>query len=157
MGSATAYALSKMTDKEILLVDRYGIGNEYCSSNDVNRVFRYAYGNDQHYTKMAVESEALWKKLEQETGHKLLILTGLLMLLGQDKNSNQFCESSYKTLEKLGLGAKQLTGDDLRKRFTQFQADRGFLDPHGAVLLAAKCLEAIGSQAKSRGVRILNG
>ena len=156
MGSATAYALSEMTDKEILLVDRYGIGNEYCSSNDVNRVFRYAYGNDQYYTKMAVESEALWKKLEHETGLKLLVPTGLLMLLGQDKNSNRFCESSYKTLERLGLGAGELTRDDLRRRFTQFQADGGFLDPHGAVLLASKGLEGFGSQAKRRGVMVAN-
>ena len=157
MGSATAYALSKMSDKEILLVDRYGVGNEYCSSNDVNRVFRYAYGNDQLYTKMAVESEALWKEIEQETGQKLLVPTGLLMLLGRDNSSNQFCESSYKTLEKLGLGANQLTRDDLRKRFTQFQADGGFLDPHGAVLLAEKSLEAIGSQTRGRGVKSVNG
>ena len=156
MGSATAYALSKMSDKEILLVDRYGIGNEYCSSNDINRVFRYAYGNDQYYTKMAVESEALWKTLMKETGQKLLVPTGLLMLEGQDQNSNRFCESSFKTLEKLGLGAEELKGDDLRKRFPQFRAEIGFFDPHGAALLASNNLRALSSQAKSRGVKILD-
>lgn len=156
MGAATAYALSKMSDKEILLVDRYGVGNEYCSSNDVNRVFRYAYGNDQHYTKMAVESETLWKDLMKETGLKLVVPTGLLMLQGQDRNSNRFCESSYETLRRLGLGAEELKGEELRKRFPQFQADRGFLDPHGAVLFASKSLGAFSSQAKRRGVEILN-
>ena len=65
MGVATAYAISRMTENRILLLDRYGIGNDYCSSNDVNRVFRYAYGNDQQYTKMAVESLTLWKELEK--------------------------------------------------------------------------------------------
>lgn len=156
MGSATAYALSKATNKEILLVDRYGVGNEYCSSNDINRVFRYAYGNDRHYTKMAVESKALWKRLENETGEKLLVPTGLLMLEGPDQNANRFGESSFGTLEKLGLGAEELEGEELRKRFPQFRADRAILDPHGAVLLASKGLGALSSQAKTRGVKILN-
>jgi len=63
MGAATAYAISRMTEKKIILLDRYGLGNEYCSSNDVNRVFRYAYGNDSCYTKMAIESLGLWREI----------------------------------------------------------------------------------------------
>lgn len=156
MGTAAAYALSRMTDRRILLVDRYGLGNEDCSSNDVNRVFRYAYGNDQYYTKMAIESLALWKELMRETGQKLLVPTGLLMLEGQDRSANRFCESSFETLNRLGQRASVLTGAELRKRFPQFRADKGFFDPHGAVLLARKSLEAIASQARTRGVRTLN-
>src|SRR5690348_10567574 len=136
MGTATAYALSKMSDKKVLLIDRYGIGNNYCSSNDINRVFRYSYGNDQYYTKTAVESEILWKQLMKETGQQLLIPTGLLMLEGQDNNANRFCKSSHDTLKKLKLGASECNGPELAKRFPQFHAERGFFDPHGAVLLA---------------------
>jgi monomeric sarcosine oxidase len=156
MGTATAYALSQMSDKKILLVDRYGIGNDYCSSTDINRVFRYSYGNDQYYTKMAVESEVLWKNLMKETGQQLLIPTGLMMLEGEDDNANRFCRSSYDTLKKLRLGASEYTGPELGKHFPQFQAERGFFDPHGAVLLASRSLEAFASQARSRGVRIIN-
>ena len=65
MGLSTAYSISKSSDSKILLLDRYGIGNDYCSSNDINRVFRYSYGNDEHYTRMAVESLKLWKNLEK--------------------------------------------------------------------------------------------
>lgn len=154
MGTATAYALTRMSNKKILLIDRYGIGNDYCSSNDVNRVFRYAYGGDEYYTRMAVESEFLWKALMKETRSKLLVPTGLLMLEGRDRNSNRFGESSYKTLQQLGLGASELMGQELRKRFPQFRAERGFLDPHGAVLLASKSLEAFASQARNSGVKI---
>jgi glycine/D-amino acid oxidase-like deaminating enzyme len=78
MGAATAYAISRMSENRILVLDRYGVGNEYCSSSDVNRVFRYSYGNDQYYTKMAVESLRLWRELEKETGQQLLIPAGLL-------------------------------------------------------------------------------
>ncbi|TMI68244.1 FAD-dependent oxidoreductase, partial [Candidatus Bathyarchaeota archaeon] len=32
MGSATAYYLSKITNKQIILVDQYNVANDYCSS-----------------------------------------------------------------------------------------------------------------------------
>ncbi len=155
MGAATAYAISRMADKKIILLDRYGLGNEYCSSNDVNRVFRYSYGNDQYYTKMAIESLRLWKEIEKETGQELLIPAGLLMLEGEDEHANKFNESSFKTLTNLGLGAEVYEGPELKKRFPQFQAKVGFFDPHGGVLLASKSLETFSSQAGARGVRIL--
>jgi monomeric sarcosine oxidase len=155
MGAATAYAISRMGDQRIVLLDRYGVGNEYCSSNDVNRVFRYSYGNDQHYTKMAVESLRLWKEIEKETGRELLIPAGLLMLEGEDKHANKFNESSFKTLTNLGLGAEVYEGPELKKRFPQFRANMGLFDPHGGVLLASKSLETFASQSGVRGVRIL--
>jgi monomeric sarcosine oxidase len=155
MGAAAAYAISRLTENRILLLDRYGVGNEYCSSNDVNRVFRYAYGNDQHYTKMAIESLKLWKELEKETSHELLTPTGLLMLEGNDEHANKFNESSFRMLNKLGLGAHSYEGPELKKHFPQFQAQRGFFDPHGGVLLASKSLKTFASQAGARGVRIL--
>src|SRR5713101_2228410 len=148
MGAATAYAMSRMAEKKIVLLDRYGLGNEYCSSNDVNRVFRYAYGNDQYYTKMAIESLKLWREIEKESRQELLIPTGLLMLEGEDQQANKFNESSFRTLTKLGLGAKLYEGPELKKRFPQFRARRGFL-------LAWQSLETISSQARARGVRIL--
>src|SRR5207245_2061412 len=46
-------------------------------------------------------------------------------------------------------------GPGLKKRFPQFQANMGFFDPHGGVLLASKSLETFASQSGARGVRIL--
>jgi len=155
MGAATADAISRMSENRILLVDRYGVGNEYCSSNDVNRVFRFAYGGDQFYTEMAVESLRLWKELEKETSQELLIPAGLLMLEGDDEHANRFNESSFRMLTKLELGAHIYDGPELKKRFPQFQAGRAFFDPHGRVLLAAKSLETFASEAGRRGVKIL--
>src|SRR5260370_20131725 len=154
-GVAPAYAIRRMAEKKIILLDRYGVGNEYCSSNDVNRVLRYAYGNDLHYTKMAIESLGLWREMEKESHQELLIPTGLLMLEGEDKHANEFNESSLNTLTKLGLGAKLYDEPELKKHFPQFRTRRGFFDPHGGVLLAAKSLETMASQARAKGVRIL--
>src|SRR5260370_39113803 len=126
MGLATAYSIANAGDSKVLILDRYGIGNEYCSSNDVNRVFRYSYGNNELYTRMAVESPKLWKNLEKESGQELLLPTGLLLLQGEDQNATAFDETSYRTLSRLKLGAEQIDAEGIKKRFPQFRAEKGF-------------------------------
>ena len=157
MGLATAYSITNAGDSKVLILDRYGIGNDYCTSNDVNRVFRYSYGNDELYTKMAVESLKLWKNLERESGRELLLPTGLLMLQGEDQNANGFNETSYRTLSRMKLGAEQLGEEELEKRFPQFRAEKGFFDPHGGVLLASKALSALGSLTEKQGIKLRKG
>src|SRR5260370_24248265 len=154
MGLATAYWMSKTSSAQVLLLDGYGLGNDYCSSNDVNRVFRYSYGNDELYTKMAVKSLKLWKNLERESGRELLLPTGLLMLQGEDQNANGFNETSYRSLSRMKLGAEQLGAEELEKRFPQFRAEKGFFDPHGGVLLASKALSALGSFTEQQGIKL---
>ena len=121
MGLATAYWASKTSNSPVLLCDRYGLGNDYCSSNDVNRVFRYSYGDDELYTRMAVESLKLWKNLERESGQELLLPTGLLMLQGEDESANGFNEASYRTLSSMKLGAEQLGAEEIRMRFPSLE------------------------------------
>ena len=157
MGLATAYSITNTSDSKVLLLDRYGLGNDYCSSNDVNRVFRYAYGNDEFYTRMAVESLKFWKNLEKESERELLLPTGLLMLQGEDQDANGFNETSYATLSRMKLGAEQLDAEELVKRFPQFRAEMGFFDPHGGVLLASKALSALTSLTEKQGGRLRKG
>ncbi len=157
MGAATAYSICKTSGSKVLVLDRYGVGNDHCSSNDANRVFRYSYGGDEYYTRMAVESLKLWRQLEKETGQELLVTTGLLMLEGEDDKANKFNEASYRTLTRMGLGADRFEEADLTNRFPQFRTKRGFFDPHGGVLLASKALATITSRAQAHGVRFLTG
>jgi monomeric sarcosine oxidase len=157
MGLATAYNISKTSNSRVLVLDRYGVGNEYCSSNDVNRVFRYSYGNDELYTRMAVESFAQWGQLEKESQQELLIHTGLLLLQGDDGNANGFNEASYRTLSRMGFGADRLSKTDIEKRFPQFKAEEAFFDHHGGVLLASKSLHSLQALAASKGVKFHQG
>lgn len=157
MGLATAYSISRASASKVLLLDRYGVGNDFCSSNDVNRVFRYSYGNDELYTRMAVESLKLWKDLEKHSEEEILLPTGLLMLQGEDRNANGFNESSYRTLSRMKLGAEQLEAEELKKRFPQFRAEKGFFDPHGGVLLASRALSVLSSLIELGGVKVRKG
>jgi monomeric sarcosine oxidase len=157
MGLSTAYSITKDSDSEVLLLDRYGLGNDYCSSNDATKVFRYSYGNDELYTRMAVESLKLWKNLERDSGQELLLPTGLLMLQGEDEDANGFNEASYRTLSRMKLGAEQLEEDELEKRFPQFRAGKGFFDPHAGVLLASRALDTFNSLTQKHRVKVHKG
>lgn len=157
MGLATAYALTKSTRRNVLLIDRYGISNELCSSNDINRVFRYAYGSDKLYTQMAVESLKLWHELERESGRKLLVPSGFLLMHGADEYWSRFVEDSYKTLKELGLNTEPLEDAELKQRFSQFSAEKAVLDPYAGALMAAEVLETLHYAVKRQGVRILEG
>jgi monomeric sarcosine oxidase len=157
MGLATAYSISRASASKVLLLDRYGVGNDFCGSNDVNRVFRYSYGNDELYTRMAVGSLKLWKDLEKQSEEEILLPTGLLMLQGENRNANGFNESSYRTLSRMKLGAEQLEAEELKKRFPQFRAEKGFFDPHGGVLLASRALSVLSSLIEIHGVKVRKG
>ena len=154
MGLSAAYWLIKTPSLRVVILDQYGVPNEHCSSNDANRVFRYAYGNDEFYTRMARESLGLWKDLERETRETLLVPTGLLLLHGEDAEANKFNEDSYNTLSSLGLGAEMIGGGELRRRYPKFSAQDAILDPHGGVLLAARTLSVLAREVRQKGVRI---
>ena len=156
MGSAAAYWLSKNPSLKTILIDQYSLLNSYCSSNDANRVFRYSYGANVFYTKMAVESRRLWVSLEKETGESLLAPSGLLMLMGEDENSNNFNKSSYRTLTQSKLGAEWLEARDMKRRFPQFASTEAVFDPNAGTLLASKCLSLLSSRARESGVQILD-
>ncbi len=157
MGLATAYALTKSTKRSVLLIDRYGISNELCSSNDINRVFRYAYGGDKLYTQMAVESLKLWHEIEKESGRKLLAPSGFLLMEGEDEYWSRFVADSYRVLKELGLKAESLEEAELKKRYPQFAAEKAVLDPYAGALMASEVLETFHSAVKHGDVKILEG
>lgn len=157
MGLAAAHALTKTTSRNTLVIDRYGISNKLCSSNDINRVFRYAYGADELYTRMAVESLKLWRQLEQEAEQELLVPSGFLLMLGEEEEWSRFAEESYKTMRDLGLKTESLNETALKRRFPQFSANEGVLDPYAGALLASKVLENLHSLVKRQGVKVLEG
>ncbi len=157
MGLATAHALSRTSKRSVLLIDRYGISNEVCSSNDINRVFRYAYGNDKLYMKMAVESLKLWHKIERESGQHLFIPSGFLMMEGEDEHWSRFVRDSYTTLKESGLNVESFEKGELKRRFPQFSAEKAVLDPYAGALMASKVLETMHEQVTGQGVKVLEG
>jgi len=157
MGLAVAHALAKASKLQLLIIDRYGLGNEYCASNDFGRIFCYANGAKRRHTQMAIESLKLWRELEQESGEELFVPSGFLALDGESAWGTKFIAQSYQTLNGLGLPVELLEEAELRMRFPQFRARGGLLDPGAGVLLAARALGYYRSMLGQWGVNVLEG
>ena len=151
MGSATAYYLSK-TRKKILLLDQFTIENNMNSSQDYSRTFRYEYGEDEFYTKLAVESLKLWKDVENESGKKLYFQCGVLSI---GESDNDYAMKGYKTLKKLGHKVDLLKGHYLKKKFPQFSANFGVLDYHGGILEASTAVKIFIELAIRNKVKVI--
>ncbi|MDE1825269.1 MAG: N-methyl-L-tryptophan oxidase [Candidatus Micrarchaeota archaeon] len=173
MGCSAAYNLSKK-GKKVLLIEQFTVKGAFNQSQDHSRFFRYAYG-DPLYTKLAMESLKLWKALERESGTKLYFKGGLLSLCKEDGNNTRYSiqhsvgwgskislEKSgrenvlqyYLALKKLGLKAELLEKKELNRRFPQFDASFGLLDPSGGVLSASAAIDVFVALGKKRGLKV---
>jgi sarcosine oxidase len=157
MGLAAAHELAKVPNLRITIVDRFGIGNRFCASNDFNRMFCFANGRRKRYTALAVESLRLWRELEHEAGQELFVPTGFLAVEGEDDEWNEFMLDSQRTLSNQGLPVEELEEADMSRRFPQVRAERGILDPGAGVLLARKVLWILRSLVERAGVSIIEG
>src|SRR5919197_5823725 len=78
MGTATAYAAARLGGQRVTvdLYEAHQLGHEGAASVDSTRLFRHAYGEWWHYTRLAAETFPLWRDLERQSGRTLYVQTG---------------------------------------------------------------------------------
>lgn len=150
MGAATAYYLSH-TQKGILALDQYEVDNNLNSSQDYSRVFRYAYGTDEYYSRLAVHALELWKEVELASATQLYFQSGCLLL---GNSGGSYASTSYATMKKIGLDIEMLEDEEMKTRFPQFSCNAGVLDPNGGVIEASQATLAFIRLARANGVQV---
>jgi monomeric sarcosine oxidase len=109
MGSAAAYALARQ-GRDVLLVEQFQVGNKHGSSHGRSRIVRLAYP-EVEFVELAREAMAGWRELEQESGHELLELNGLLELVESS------AQSSADALAAAGAEFELLDADGAQSRW----------------------------------------
>lgn len=153
MGAAAAGAAVR-AGAQVALIDQATLPNPRAASVDYSKVFRFAYA-DALYVEMAVESLALWQKIEAETGATLLSPTGMLMI---GKADSTLEKAIYDTLRTAGLSAEMMSNRETVARFPQFNIEafaHSAYDPSGAILHAERCVQTLIALARQRGARII--
>src|SRR4051812_5059169 len=79
MGSAAAYHLAK-SGLRVLGLDRFHPPHNFGSSHGLTRIIREAYFEDPLYVPLVQRAYELWAYLEGESGQRLLLKTGGLMI-----------------------------------------------------------------------------
>jgi len=155
MGAAAACELAR-DGARVAMADQSPIPNPRAASIDHSKVFRFAYP-DPFYVKLAVDSLNRWRKIESETGTRLLTQTGALLI---GKREPSFETECYEAMRSLGLESEKLDSGDASARFPQFNGSAlayGVYDPSGAILHAETGVRALIDLARQRGVEILQG
>jgi len=151
MGVAAACELAR-EGVSVALIDQSELPNPRAASVDHSKVFRFAYP-DPFYVRLAVDSLKRWRKLEEETGTRLLTQTGALLI---GKHRPSFETECYEAMRAEGCAVELLDRQRVASRFPQFRAlEYGVFDPSGAITHAEIALRALIDLARRRGVTII--
>jgi sarcosine oxidase len=112
MGSATAYQLARR-GKRVLGLERFTPAHDRGSSHGRSRVIRQAYFEDPAYVPLLLRAYELWEQLEQESGRKVLTITGGLMV---GREESQTFAGTLRSARQWGL-AHEVMGPEEIHRF----------------------------------------
>jgi sarcosine oxidase len=144
MGLATAYELSRR-GRDVLVLEQFRLGHTRGSSHGRSRIFRLAYP-EAEWVRLAQESLAGWRSLEDETGITLLELNGLLEL----------DPISTDALDECGVPWEPLDAAEIARRYplTVPPETRAMLQPEAGIVYADRAHEAFLAAARERGTRL---
>lgn len=156
MGSATCLQLAAR-GASVIGLDRHHPPHPYGSTHGDTRITRLAIGEGADYVPLVRRSHALWQELEQQSGVKLLTLTGGL-ILGDE--GNEFLGQTRACACQFGIVHEDLTAAQLAERFPMFavaESTRGYYEPSAGYLRPEAAVRAQLDLAERHGARLKFG
>ena len=150
-GAAAAWAASAR-GLDVVVLEAFGPGHRNGSSHGSARIFRRAYP-DPLYVRLTGAAEERWRQLEDESGERLLTLTG-----GIDFGAVRDPRLLHEVLSGCGVPAELLAPAAAAERWPQFDfagagevmfhADCGVLDPDRAMAAMLALAAARGADVR---------
>jgi monomeric sarcosine oxidase len=155
IGAATAYALARR-GRRVLLLEQFTIGHARGSSHGLSRSISSVHSRLHHMRLVAAARQA-WRRLEDDSGQRLLIKTGVLDIGHADSPAIQ---ASIAHLGAVDEEVEILGLYELRARFPQLAlTDKtiAIYQPEGGILPASRCVATMIEQARRYGARVATG
>jgi len=141
--------------RKTLVVDRGAVPNPVAASYGPSRKIRSTY-LDPHYTRLALEAMAGWRRLEAETSKELYVAAGNLNVSGGEADAH--LETLEANARRGGAKVRWLDADALRREFPQFRRGRrALLEEEAGFLRATACVDALRQLGEKHGVRFATG
>src|SRR5262249_29226252 len=141
--------------RTVLVSDRRTVPNPIAASFGPSRKIRSTY-LDEHYTRLALEAMAGWRRLEAEAGAQLYVAGGNLNV--SDAPSDAHLEQLEVNARRGGAKVRWLDTADLRREFPQFRPGRlALLEEEAGFLRATDCVVTLRGLAEKHGVRFVTG
>jgi sarcosine oxidase len=150
MGSATAYHLAARGAR-VLGLDRFAPPHALGSSHGKSRIIREAYFEDPLYVPLVRRAYECWSALERESGRRLFLRTGGLMVGPPD---GELVTGAVRSATEHGLPYELLAADAVRRRVPGFlpRVDMvGVWEPRAGLLLPELAIAAQLALAAQRG------
>ena len=138
-GAWTAHHLQQAGHK-VTLVDAWGPAHSRASSGGESRLTRAAYGKDEIYTRMAMDSLPQWKALSAVSGLPIFIPAGILFFFPTEE---PYVRDSIAAHKKFGLPTDVLTQAEMARRFPMIDFDGikvGLYEPGFGALMARRAV-----------------
>ncbi|OIK13137.1 N-methyltryptophan oxidase [Bacillus sp. MUM 116] len=155
MGMAAGYFLSK-NGKRTLLIDSFNPPHDKGSHHGDTRIIRHAYGEGEEYVPLALKAQELWNDLENMTGKKLFLQTGVLNV-GMEKTD--FIQNIISSSKTYSLPLDVLDCNEVNKRWPGITLPNeyiGCFEPTSGVLKCEDCIAAYRELAEQHGTSILS-
>lgn len=155
MGAAAAYHLAK-DGQRVMLLEQFAINHTKGSSHGPSRIIRLAYdGAD--YVTLARSAYALWHELEAESDQSLMRKVGGLDFGLPNAHALAGIRDTYEALD---VPYEALDGDEIMRRFPQFNLPAGTIGYYQAdysLLAADLCVATLITEARKHGAQVVEG
>lgn len=126
MGSAAAAHLAARGQR-VLGLEQFQPAHDRGSSHGRSRVIRLAYFEHPAYVPLLRRAYDLWRRLETDTGRRLLEVTGGLMIGAPD---SEVVSGSLRSAREHGLAHELLDAAEIHRRFHPFTPRPGTVGVH---------------------------
>jgi sarcosine oxidase len=158
MGSAALYQLAKRGVKAVG-IDRFSPPHDQGSTHGETRITRQAIGEGEVYVPLALRSNEIWQELEAETGERLLMQNGCLIVETIKPASTgiirtAFLERTQKAALAYNIPHEMLDAAEIRRRYPQFtprEDEIGYFEPGGGYLDPERCVAVQLDRARAAG------
>jgi sarcosine oxidase len=153
LGSAAAYHLARRGAK-VVAFEQFELGHVRGASHDTSRIVRTSYGAPQ-YVRLAQSAYRDWADLEQESGERLLTITGGVIFLPVD---GPYSATDFTAaLEECGVPHELLTPAEVQARWPQFRIPENVETVYTAdtgIAHAARTVATLQLRARALGADI---
>jgi sarcosine oxidase len=121
------------------------------SSGGESRMTRGAYGGDEVYTRMALDSLGDWRALSRRSGLPIFHQTGVLFFF---PDVQPYLEETMRVHRKLGLPTELLDAGEMRRRFPRIDfagIAAGLHEPGFGALMARRAVQNLVAEFVRRG------
>jgi sarcosine oxidase len=154
MGGALVRALAR-AGLRVGACDGHQPPHDRGSSHGESRIIRSAYFEDPVYAPLARRAQTLWRALEEETGRRLLRVTGGLDI---GPEGGPLVRGALESASRYGIPHQRIGGAELMQRYPAlrvgdglaavFEPEAGILDPEQCVAAQIESARAAGAQLR---------